>query len=214
MVLNGASLQLETGQSLIVTGPNGVGKSTLLYTCAGITPLLKGHLSLGGSRVDSSRPEEMFRRGVRCGVVFQEGGLISNMNALANVALPLRYHADSLGLSLGDVEERAEAALERVGIHSRDFFSLPAHLSFGVRKRLAFARALALRPNYFFFDDPDVGLDRDTAAKLHEGLFQYRDDPDVTMLIATNRELLIEQVQVPCVRLEQGRIFERPMSLA
>lgn len=214
VVLRGAELSVQKGQSFVVTGPNGAGKSTLLYACAGITPLLSGSLSLGGHVVDPSRPEELIRRNVRCGVVFQEGGLISNMNALANVALPLRYHADSLGLTLQDVEERAEAALGRVGIRSQDFFSLPAHLSFGVRKRLAFARALAFKPNYFFFDDPDVGLDRDTAAKLHEILCQYRDDPEVTMLVATNRELLVEHLQVPNLRLEQGRVFVRPSALA
>src|SRR5690606_1482442 len=97
--------------------------------------------------------------GVRRGVVFQEGGLLSNLPAVANVELPLRYHADVLGLSPEQVSERAEAALERVRLSRNDYYALPAHLSFGNRKRLALARALALRPNFFFFDDPDVGLD-------------------------------------------------------
>src|SRR5690606_32719478 len=112
-------------------------------------------------------------------VVFQEGGLLSNMNALANVALSLRYHADVLDLTIADVEKRAKSALQRVRLLEDNYYSLPAHLSFGMRKRLALARAIALQPNFFSFDDPDVGLDPQTAALVHEILCEYRDDPEV-----------------------------------
>jgi phospholipid/cholesterol/gamma-HCH transport system ATP-binding protein len=208
-VLKGASLRLKKGDSAVVVGANGSGKSTLLYVCAGLIPLRRGVLQLGGRKVDALHPAELFRQGIRCGVVFQEGGLLSNMNALANVALPLRYHQDLLGLDLDAIEARAKQALERVRVPEAQYYSLPAHLSFGVRKRLALARAIAIEPNFFFFDDPDVGLDPSTAAIVHEILCQYRDDPEVTMLVATNRDLLIDRLQVHGLVLYAGILAEQ-----
>jgi phospholipid/cholesterol/gamma-HCH transport system ATP-binding protein len=213
-IIKGVDLRVPRGMTAVITGPNGSGKSTLLHLSAGLLPLNRGSLELGGKFVDGQHPSEVFRAGVRCGVVFQEGGLISNMNALANVALSLRYHADVLDLSIDDVEKRAKEALQRVRIHEDDFYSLPAHLSFGMRKRLALARAIALRPTFFFFDDPDVGLDPQTASLVHEILCQFRDDPEVTMLVATNRDILIDRLRVPGYIFQQGRLFERGQSLA
>lgn len=200
---------LKTGESVVVAGANASGKSTLLYVCGGLLPLDRGSLQLGGFAADGLHPSELFRRGVRCGVVFQEGGLLSNMNALANVGLALSYHADALGLSPSDIEERARQALERVRIPEAQHYTLPAHLSFGVRKRLALARALAIEPNFFFFDDPDVGLDPSTAALVHEILCQFRDDPKVTMVVATNRDLLIDRLQVRGMYLRNGELVEQ-----
>ncbi len=208
-VLSSAKLNIDQGDTAVVAGANGSGKSTLLYVCAGLEPLDSGTVELGGHEVHATHPGELFRLGVRCGVVFQEGGLMSNMNALANVALALRYHADVLDLDLQAVNARAKAALERVRIREKDYYALPAHLSFGVRKRLAVARAIAIKPNFFFFDDPDVGLDPDTAALVHEILCEYRDDPEVTMFVATNREMLIERLQVRGYTLQNGKIYER-----
>jgi phospholipid/cholesterol/gamma-HCH transport system ATP-binding protein len=208
-VLGSVDFSVPKGGTCIVTGANGSGKSTLLYLCAGLIALQRGTLTIGGHRADARRPSDLLRRGVRRGFVFQEGGLVSNMNALANVALPLRYHADALGLTLADVEKRALASLDRVGVRRDDFYALPAHLSFGVRKRVALARAIAVEPNFFYFDDPDVGLDPKTAALLHEILVGYRDDPAVTMVVATNRDLLVDRLGVPGCVLIGGRLIER-----
>jgi ABC-type transporter Mla maintaining outer membrane lipid asymmetry ATPase subunit MlaF len=156
----------------------------------------------------------LFRNGVRRGFVFQEGGLLSNLNALANVVLPLSYHADVLGLDHNGVQERAQEALERVRLSPSDRYALPAHLSFGNRKRLALARALATRPNFFFFDDPDIGLDPKTASLVHEILCRYRDDPNVTTVVATNRDLLIDRLGVPGYTLSGGRVVARGPSFA
>jgi len=209
VVLGGATLRLERGESAVVTGANASGKSTLLYVCAGLMPMARGTLRLGDLKVDGLHSAELFRRGIRCGVVFQEGGLVSNMNALANVALPLRYHADVLGLDGAEIERRAKRALDRVRIAESQYYTLPAHLSFGVRKRLALARAIAVEPSFFFFDDPDVGLDPRTAALVHEILCQFRDDPSVTMLVATNRDLLIDRLQVRGLVLRRGVLTDQ-----
>jgi phospholipid/cholesterol/gamma-HCH transport system ATP-binding protein len=208
-VLVNASLDIPKGSTCIISGANGAGKSTLLYILAGLVHLEHGTITIGGYRPDPLRPSELTRRGVRRGFVFQEGGLLSNMNALANVALALRYHADLLGLDIADIEKRAKAALDRVRITESEMYELPAHLSFGVRKRVALARAMAIEPKFFFFDDPDVGLDARTGGLVHEILCGFRDEPDVTMLVATNREALVERLAAPGYVLLNGKLIER-----
>ena len=211
VVLQDVALDVPSGATVVIRGSNGSGKSTLLFLCAGLVQPQSGQVSIGGHVPDPSVPGRLFRAGVRLGFVFQEGGLLSSMNVLANVALPLRYHADSLGINVPDVEARAVGALERVQIRSSDYYTLPAHLSFGVRRRLALARAVALQPNFFFFDDPDVGLDPETALLVHEILCGYRDDPSVTTLVATNRAFLIDRLASPTYALAEGRlVLERP----
>lgn len=208
-VLNDADFELARGDTAVVTGRNGSGKSTFLHLCAGLIGPQQGSVLLGGHRADAKHPSDLFRLGVRRGFVFQEGGLLSNVSALANVELPLLYHADALRLTPEEAKREAVAALERVRFEPSDFNSLPAHLSFGNRKRLALARALATRPTFFFFDDPDIGLDPNTANLIHEILCQHRDDPEVTMLVATNRELLIDRLGTKGYVLEEGKIHVR-----
>lgn len=208
-VLNDADFEIPKGGTAVVTGRNGSGKSTFLYLCAGLLEAQHGSVILAGHRADAHHPSDLVRYGVRRGFVFQEGGLLSNMNALANVELPLRYHADVLGLSDSEISERAKQVLHRVRLSQTDSYSLPAHLSFGNRKRLALARALVTSPNFFFFDDPDVGLDPKTAALVHEILCEHRDNPEVTMLVATNRDLLIDRLEVPGYVLAGGRLHPK-----
>jgi phospholipid/cholesterol/gamma-HCH transport system ATP-binding protein len=208
-VLDDADFEIPKGGTAVVTGRNGSGKSTFLYLCAGLLEAQRGSVMLAGHRADAHHPSDLVRFGVRRGFVFQEGGLLSNMNALANVELPLRYHADELGLSDSQVSETARTLLERVRLNEVDSYALPAHLSFGNRKRLALARALATRPNFFFFDDPDVGLDPKTAALVHEILCEHRDNPEVTMLVATNRDILIDRLEVPGFVLAGGRLHPK-----
>ena len=208
-VLDDADFELPKGGTAVVTGRNGSGKSTFLYICAGLLQPHKGSVMLAGHRADAHHPSDLVRYGVRRGFVFQEGGLLSNMNALGNVELPLRYHADLLGLSDSEISERSKALLQRVRLRQPDSYALPAHLSFGNRKRLALARALATKPNFFFFDDPDVGLDPKTAALVHEILCEHRDNPEVTMLVATNRDLLIDRLEVPGYVLTEGRLHPK-----
>lgn len=208
-VVNDADFELQRGETAVITGRNGSGKSTFLYLCAGLIGPQRGTVLLNGHRADAKHPSDLFRLGVRRGFVFQEGGLLSNVSALGNVELPLSYHADALRLTPHEIRREAVAALERVHFDPGDFDALPAHLSFGNRKRLALARALATRPTFFFFDDPDIGLDAGTADLIHEILCQHRDDPNVTMLVATNRELLIDRLGTRGYVLQDGKIHVR-----
>jgi len=205
-VLDGVNWDLGQGQCAVVTGQNGCGKSTLLYIAAGLLSPQRGAVLLGGHPVHRLLPSERFRRGIRIGFVFQEGGILANMNAMANVSLALHYHADVLGLDEEQIRQRCEEAFDQAQIRASDWERLPAHMSFGNRKRLALARAMAIRPNFFFFDDPDVGLDQRTATVIHQLLCQLRDDPEVTLVVGTNRAVLMDRLEVPGYRLQSGKL--------
>lgn len=208
-VLRETSLCVERGQSLVVTGDNGVGKSTFLYLCAGLVPTSTGRVLLGGLPANSRRPSDLFRSGVRRGVVFYSGGLLSNSSALNNVILPLRYHADVLGVDEREIDVRARELLSELRVAQSDFHTLPAHLSVGVRRRVSLARALAIRPNFLFFDDPDANLDATTRRIVYELIERFRDAPDVTLVLTTTSRELIERLGVPVRELAHGHLLER-----
>jgi len=121
-VLLETSLHVSPGETLVVTGDNGVGKSTLLYLLAGLLPATTGRVLFDGHTPNVSRPSDLVRVGVRRGFVFQHGGLFANLTALDNVLLALRYHADVLQTSIPtstDVETLEHAGARRGRARSR-----------------------------------------------------------------------------------------------
>lgn len=206
-VLRETELHVPPGRTLIVTGDNGVGKSTLLYVCAGLLNASAGNVWLDGHLAAAKKPSELVRQGVRRGFLFGQGGLLSNLSALANVTLGLRYHADVFDLDEKEVTARARDALAQLRVAQSDFHALPAHLSLGVRKRVALARALALEPNFVFLDDPDGGLDSATRHLVYERLEGFRDDPRMTVVIATNSRQLIERLAIAPMELAHGHLL-------
>jgi ABC-type multidrug transport system ATPase subunit len=203
------TLTLPKGGTLVVTGENGVGKSTLLYVCAGLMPVNSGHVYLAGHAPSPNRPSDMFRHGVRRGFVFYAGGLLSNATALGNVSLALRYHADVLGIDDAEVDRRARQWLSELRVAQADFHALPAHLSVGVRRRVSLARALSISPNFLFFDDPDANLDPATKHLVYDILVSKRDDPEVTLLVTTSSPELIERLAVAPYELAYGYLMAR-----
>jgi phospholipid/cholesterol/gamma-HCH transport system ATP-binding protein len=206
-VLRETELHVPPGRTLIVTGDNGVGKSTLLYLCAGLLSATAGHVWLDGHLAVAKKPSELTRQGVRRGFVFGQGGLLSNLSALANVTLALRYHADVFGLDEEDLSARAREALAELRVAQSDFHTLPAHLSGGVRKRVAIARALAVNPNFVFLDDPDAGLDSATRHLIYDRLEKFRDNSTMTVVVATNSRQLIDRLGIRPMELAHGHLL-------
>jgi ABC-type multidrug transport system ATPase subunit len=207
-VLLETSLSVAQGETLVVTGENGVGKSTLLYLLAGLVPATSGHVLLDGHEPSAARPSDLVRRGVRRGFVFQHGGLFANLTAVDNVLLALRYHADVLGLNDADVTLRGREALRELRVAQADWHTLPAHLSVGVRQRVALARALAIQPNFVFLDDPDQGLDEATRELVLDLLVRLRDERKMTVVLTTTDPVVVQRLGVTVLRLEQGRLIE------
>lgn len=215
-VLVDTDFHVPRGGMVIVTGDNGVGKSTLLYLCAGLVQATSGRVLLDGHAPNVVRPSDLIRHGVRRGFVFQHGGLLANRSGLDNVVLPLSYHADVLGIDEHEAQRRARELLLELRVSQTDMHALPAHLSVGVRQRVALARALALHPTFVFMDDPDAGLDESTKQLVFQRLQRLRDDPEVTTVLTSTDPELIDFLGVDVVRLEHGHLLreERRQQLA
>ena len=134
---------------------------------------------------------------------------MSNSSALNNVILPLRYHADILGIDERQIDQSARELLSELRVSPSDFHTLPAHLSAGVRRRVSLARALAIRPNFLFFDDPDANLDATTRRIVYELLERFRDDTGVTLVLTTTSRELIDRLGMPVRELAHGHLLER-----
>jgi len=205
-VLAGVDLQLQAGQTAVIAGGSGSGKSTLLCVCAGLVVPTAGHVLLGGFDTAYWPNDVLFQKGVRVGIVFQEGGLLNNLTVLANVAMPLQYHRRALGLKRLEFQDRARAALERVGVDRAQWDSLPAHVGRGTRRRVAVARLVALEPGFVFLDDPCAGLEPADAGDVADQVREIVARPDVTaMLVSTNPGLSCPTGGVH-YRLSQGAL--------
>jgi ABC-type transporter Mla maintaining outer membrane lipid asymmetry ATPase subunit MlaF len=211
VLLQDLTLEVPSGGTFIVTGRNGTGKSTLLFVAAGLFPPQSGDVTIGGEPAGSLKASELFRRGIRRGFLFQEGGLISNMNSVSNVALALRYHADVLGLTESEIDQRAREALDRLHVSAADRQAFPAHLSYGERKCVGLARVIALRPNFLYFDEPLLGLDARTAALVSEVIMECQSSPGVTTLIATTNDEHLLSLEGAHYELDGGRLLPVPV---
>jgi len=155
-VLRGVSFVLAKGETLVVMGGSGAGKTVLLRLVAGLIRPDGGRLRVFGRNIENLSEEALLPLRRRMGYVFQSAALFDSLSVYENVAYPLREHT-SLGEA--EIDERVERNLSVVGL-SRDVLPLlPSELSGGMRKRVGIARALSVEPEMLLFDEPTGGLD-------------------------------------------------------
>lgn len=184
-VLDGANLRVETGEFVAVVGRSGSGKSTLLHVLGGLDTAYGGTVVVDGVRLTGMPDSTLSRfRNETVGFVFQSFHLVSGVNALENVALPARFARSSVG----SLEVRAKAALERVGLASHAKRA-PGQLSGGERQRVAIARALFSNPKILLCDEPTGNLDAATADEVVE-LFQGLNRAGLTIVAVTHEDRL------------------------
>jgi phospholipid/cholesterol/gamma-HCH transport system ATP-binding protein len=155
-ILKGISFGVRRGETLVIMGGSGSGKTVTLRLVAGLIRPTSGTIRVFGRRIDHLREEDLLPIRRRMGYVFQGAALFDSLSILENVAYPLREHT-----SLGEAEirERVLHFLSLVGLGDEVLHLLPAELSGGMRKRVGIARALAQAPEILLFDEPTAGLD-------------------------------------------------------
>jgi lipoprotein-releasing system ATP-binding protein len=183
-VLDRLDLEVPAGQMLAVVGPSGVGKSTLLHLIGLLDRPDRGRLVLDGLATDDLDANR--RAGLRSrliGFVFQHHHLLDELDALDNVALPLRI----AGTAGREARGRAAELLESVGLAGRASH-FPDQLSGGEQQRVSVARALAMRPRLLLADEPTGNLDRDNAERLFDLVAELHLEAGLTSIIVTHNE--------------------------
>ena len=182
-VLRGVSLTLNKGETLVVMGGSGSGKTVLLRLTAGLLRPDRGQVRLFGRNIERLSEEELLPIRRRIGYVFQGAALFDSLTVLDNVAYPLREHTR---LSESDIRERVLHVLSMVGLDSNVLNLLPSELSGGMRKRVGIARALVNEPEVMLFDEPTAGLDPTNARLVAELISQVRTGVCDTAVVVTH----------------------------
>jgi phospholipid/cholesterol/gamma-HCH transport system ATP-binding protein len=181
-VLQGISLDVAHGETKVLLGETGMGKTLIMKLAAGLIQPDSGHVLVMGHDVSDMPEKELlnFRRSV--GFVFQEGALFDSMTVSENVSFRLREEA----VDETEIEERVREALRFVEMEEA-LEKYPADLSGGMRRRVSIARALVDRPPVVLYDSPTAGLDPVTSQTIITLILRGRDLQDVTALLATHR---------------------------
>ncbi len=162
-VLRGVNLTIERGQSMVVIGGSGTGKSVLLKSILGLVRPDGGTITLDGQDVTKADRDAFL---ARFGMLFQGGALFDSLKVWENVAFRLMRGATALPKA--QAREIAIEKLRRVGLKPETADMLPAELSGGMQKRVGLARAIAAQPEIIFFDEPTTGLDPIMAGVINE----------------------------------------------
>jgi len=176
-------LELHRGERLGLLGGSGSGKTVLMREMLGLQRPTSGHVEVFGERLDSISNNELQRLRNRCGVLFQQGALFSDLTVFDNIALPLREFSK---LPEAIVKELVWMKIEIVGLDAEDALLKPAELSGGMIKRTGLARALALEPELLFLDEPTSGLDPVSSERFVDLLQSLHRDLGFSMVMITH----------------------------
>ena len=202
--LDGVSMEVNSGEVLVVMGPSGSGKSTLIRTFNGLETLDGGQLDVLGERLDANNAEPRVRAiRRRVGMVFQQFNLFPHLTILDNITLaPIKVqHRPKL-----EAEQRAMDLLNQMGIREQAP-KYPAQLSGGQQQRVAIARALALDPEVMLFDEPTSALDPERVKEVLDAMRQLARG-GMTMVVVTHELGFAREVADRVMFMDQGQVVE------
>lgn len=208
VVLQDVSLTIPKGSITVLLGPSGTGKSVLLRSLVGLLKPDSGRVMVFGEDVaaldqrKAKDREKLFAVRRRFGMLFQDGALFDDMTVRENVAFPMRLHTS---LSEEEIQGRVLDKLHRVGLKGGED-KFPAELSGGMRKRVAFARAIALEPDIVLCDEPSSGLDPVMSATLDELIMEMHRSLGMTFIIISHDTAEARMVADTIGMLANGRL--------
>jgi len=203
-VLDGVSLEVYPGETMVVMGGSGCGKSTLLRHMIGSIWPDAGHIELFGHNIAEMDEWQLDAVRRRFGILFQSGALFNSMTVGDNVALPMREHTD---LDENTIEIMVRMKLELVGLrYAADL--MPSEISGGMKKRAGLARAIALDPELLFYDEPSAGLDPVTSAEIDQLMMDLSGKLNVASVVVTHEMDSAFRIADRMAMLESGRILK------
>jgi len=201
-ILKDISFELHSGETLVLMGKNGAGKSVLLKVIAGLIPGFSGDIRVKGKPVTSATGSVSTCSGGNPAIayVFQKGGLFDSMNVFDNTAFGLRR----MDLTEAEVEHRVLTSLERVGLKGSEL-KYPADLSGGMQKRVGLARAVCMEPEIILFDDPTAGLDPILSDSMADLILDITGGTGRAAIAVTNDIKVAEKIADRAALLFDGR---------
>jgi phospholipid/cholesterol/gamma-HCH transport system ATP-binding protein len=201
-VLDGVDLDINKGETVVILGRSGSGKSVLLKNIIGLMQPDAGSIEVDGQNVVGLKEKELNKLRIRFGLLFQGGALFDSMTVGENVGLPLREHTK---MSAAEIEKRVIERLEWVGLKSVEQMK-PASLSGGMRKRVGLARAIAMDPAYMLYDEPTTGLDPIMSDVINRLIRSLQKRIGVTSIVVTHDMNSAYHVGDRLALLNEGRI--------
>lgn len=202
-VLDGITFDVYPGETMVVMGGSGSGKSTTLRLMIGSFPADEGRILLFGQNICGLREAQMNEVRKKFGILFQSGALFNSMTIYDNVALPIREHTD---LDPDIIDIQVQIKLELVGLReAADKF--PNEISGGMKKRAGLARALALDPKILFYDEPSAGLDPVTSAQIDTLIVDLSKKLGVTSVVVTHEMDSAFTIADRMAMLDKGRML-------
>jgi ABC-type lipoprotein export system ATPase subunit len=199
--VSGIDLEIKKGEFVVILGPSGGGKSTLLNLMGGIDHPTSGTVTINGFELEKASEESLTRfRRDHIGFVFQFYNLLSALNAVENVSLPLM----AKGVTFKQANLKAVQILTRVGLQNR-LNHLPSQLSGGEQQRVAIARAIIAEPELILADEPTGDLDSMTAREISTLMHEFNTQMGLTFVVATHNLRIAENAD-RVFELRDGKI--------
>ena len=181
-VLDGVNLTVQTGETMVIIGRSGSGKSVLLKHIIGLMKPDRGMVLVDGEEVGKLAGSALDALRMRFGMLFQSAALFDSMTAFENVAFPLQEHT---AMTSEAIAQRVHECLQLVGLQEVDEL-YPSELSGGMRKRVGLARALAMNPAIMLYDEPTTGIDPIMGDIINDLIIALRDRLKVTSIVVTH----------------------------
>ena len=201
-VLQGFSLEVPEGETMVIIGYSGSGKSVAIKHIVGLLQPDSGTVFVDGLEVPRLPRRDLYELRAQIGYVFQFAALFDSLTIGENVAMGLRKQGK---LDTPGIHKRVAEALDLVDLPNVED-RYPAELSGGMRKRVGLARAIALRPKYLLYDEPTTGLDPVTSAVIDELMIRMRDKLGVTGVVITHDMRSAYRVGTRIAMLYEGRV--------
>jgi len=201
-VLRGVSFRLDKGETLVIMGGSGSGKTVLLRAVAGLIRADGGGVRVFDIEITRLSEEELLPIRRRMGYVFQGAALFDSLSVYDNVAFPLREHTNA---AAAEIRRRVVHVLSLVGLAEDVLPKLPAELSGGMRKRVGIARALVTEPEMLLFDEPTAGLDPTNSRLVAELILKLKGGVCDTSIVVTHDVELARTVADRVAILMDGR---------
>lgn len=201
-VLRGVDLTIPSGESLVIIGQSGCGKSVFLKHLVGLLDPDSGEIYVDGDRISNALRSDLYRIRMKFGVLFQSAALFDSMTVEENISLGLVEHTK---MPRPEINKRVADCLAMVSLPGIQKLK-PSELSGGMRKRVGLARAIAMKPQYILYDEPTTGLDPITADSINDLIIQLNQELNVTTVVVTHDMVSAFKIADRVVMLHLGKV--------